>query len=89
MGPTQRKLRLRRRMSGAGQAPLAESVLHLFPAETSGVDDLPRIAGENHRAGIRRQAEKERDLDVGEVLDLIADHEIPRRCSRVSRLSEV
>ena len=40
------------------------------------------IAGENHRAGIRRQAEKKRDLDVGKVLDLIADHEIPRRCSR-------
>ena len=68
---------------GHRQAPLAETVLHLFPAEARRVDDLPGISREHNGPWVSRKAEQQGDLHVGEVLHLVADHEVP--CSRAGR----
>ena len=49
---------------------------HLFPTEPAGIDGLPYITGEEHVFRILDEIEKQVQLGIGEVLDLIADKDV-------------
>src|SRR6185369_2739656 len=69
---------------------LASQPPHLGPTESAGIDDLLRVAGEQHAAQARppRQGEDERHLELGQILHLVADHHVPQALLAAAQLME-
>ncbi len=57
---------------------LARQPPHLGPAEAAGVDDLLRVAGQQHAREVlpAREGEDEGHFQLGQVLNLVADHDV-------------